>query len=211
MAKGGNHNQYSEDWFLSRGYTKNPDGSFQPPKFRNPLTQPNDVPIKIKSSKFNDGPSLIKNEFTLPVSKEMFEVSNQTFLSNNTSICKPLDSVLKIDGLIAGLNGDKGLMRSHWSNTKKQKDLYKLIIGDHLRENKVRKHEGKVTIQYIGYKSILMDWDNFCSSFKHIGDALVEKEIIKDDKPSIVTQFIPQQIKCKRDEQKVIIIIKDAV
>lgn len=39
MAKGGNHNQYSEDWFLSRGYTKNNDGSFQPPKFRNPFKE----------------------------------------------------------------------------------------------------------------------------------------------------------------------------
>jgi len=210
MAKGGNHNQYSEDWFLSRGYTKNSDGSFQPPKFRNPLTQPNDTPIKIKSGKFKDGPDVIKNDWDSLVIGEMIHVTNQTFLDDNTSICKPLDSVLVIDGLIAGLNGDKGLMRSHWSNTKRQKDLYKLIIGDHLRENKVRKHEGKVTIQYIGYKSILMDWDNFCSSFKHIGDALVEKEIIQDDKPSVVTQFIPQQIKCKRDEQKVIIIIKDS-
>jgi len=40
MAKGGNHNLYSEQWFLSRGYTKNPDGSFQPPKFRNLFTEP---------------------------------------------------------------------------------------------------------------------------------------------------------------------------
>ena len=84
-----------------------------------------------------------------------------------------------------------------------------MIIADHVREKKVRKHEGKVTIQFIGYKSVLMDWDNFCSSFKHIGDALVKSKIIIDDKPSVVIQFIPQQIKCKRVEQKVIVIIKD--
>lgn len=33
--------------------------------------------------------------------------------------------------------------------------------------------------------------------------------IIVDDKPSVVIQFIPNQIKCRRDEQKVVIIIKD--
>lgn len=38
MAKGGNHKQYTEDWFLSKGYTKNSDGSFQPPPFKNPFT-----------------------------------------------------------------------------------------------------------------------------------------------------------------------------
>lgn len=183
MAKGGNHRQYTEDWFLSKGYTKNSDGSFQPPKFRNPFT----------------GETVDK------------KISTPIEITPTTTISNPNESVLSIDGLVAGLNGDKGLMRSHWSNTKKQKDLYQMIIADHVRENKVRRHEGKVTIQFIGYKSVLMDWDNFCSSFKHIGDALVKSKIIVDDKPSVVIQFIPQQIKCKRVEQKVIVIIKDYV
>ncbi len=137
------------------------------------------------------------------------DLSQPTKISDNFSLNKPTESVLKIDGLVAGLNGDKGLMRSHWSNTKKQKDLYGMIIKDHLRENKMRKHEGTVSIQYIGYKSVLMDWDNFCSSFKHIGDALVAANISTDDNPSVVIEFIPQQVKCKRVEQKVIVIIKD--
>jgi len=54
-----------------------------------------------------------------------------------------------------------------------------------------------------------MDWDNFSASFKHIGDALVDLGVIQDDKPSIVTQFLPQQIKSKRIDQKVVIIIED--
>lgn len=40
MAKGGDNKQYTEDWFLSRGYSKNSDGSFSPPPFKNPLTTP---------------------------------------------------------------------------------------------------------------------------------------------------------------------------
>jgi len=185
MAKGGNHKQYTEDWFLSKGYTKNADGSFQPPKFRNPFKEEPRNPDVIQRKTY-----LITSDITISTINE---------------------SVLSIPGLVAGLNGSDGLMRSHWSNTKKQKDLYQMIIADHVREKKVRKHEGKVTIQFIGYKSVLMDWDNFCSSFKHIGDALVKSKIITDDKPSVVIQFIPQQIKCKRVEQKVIVIIKDYV
>lgn len=200
MAKGGNHKQYTEDWFLSRGYTKNADGSFQPPNFRNPFTEPE------KPKGIGQEPYLLVKKPFYPE----FDIDRKlTELTSTTTISTINESVLSIDGLVAGLNGDKGLMRSHWSNTKRQKELYQMIIADHVREKKVRKHEGKVTIQYIGYKSVLMDWDNFCSSFKHIGDALVKSKIIVDDKPSVVIQFIPQQIKCKRVEQKVIVIIKD--
>lgn len=202
MAKGGNHRQYTEYWFLSRGYTSDGKGGFVPPKFRNPLKEPENKELKIVAGKFT-------KESIAPFEKYKYPVNSNIKLLDEFELNKPLESVIVIDGLVAGLNGDKGLMRSHWSDTKKKKDLYKFIIGDHLRDNKARKHEGRITIQYIGYKSVLMDWDNFCSSFKHIGDSLVEKKIIKDDKPSIVIQFIPQQIKCKRDEQKVVIIIKD--
>jgi len=118
-------------------------------------------------------------------------------------------SALTIQGLIPGLNGDKGLMRAHWTHVKKIKETYAKIISDHLISGKVKKHSGAVQIEYIGYKSILMDWDNFCSSFKHIGDALVERGVITDDKPSVVHKFLPNQVKCKREEQRVVIIITD--
>lgn len=189
MGQGKNRQTYSEQYFLDKGFVKQPDGSYAPPKFKNPLTQLTPDKIDYK--------------------RKLVELTPSTELTHEFSINKPLESVLVIDGLIAGLNGNKGLMRSHWSNSKKQKDFYKSVIMDQCRQGKIRKHLDKVTIQYIGYKSVLMDWDNFASSFKHIGDALVESGIIKDDKPTIVTKFIPQQIKCKRIEQKVVIIIKD--
>ena len=110
-----------------------------------------------------------------------------------------------IKGIIPGLNGKHGLIREHFRNAKKRRDLYKVLI----REQTKNKHKGKVIIKYIGYKSILMDWDNFAASFKHIGDALVSNKVIKDDKPGIVVQFLPEQIKCKRVEQRVVIIIED--
>jgi len=110
-----------------------------------------------------------------------------------------------IQGLIPGLNGSQGLIREHFMAAKKRRTLYKVLI----RSQTNNRHKGKVTIRYIGYKSILADWDNFAASFKHIGDALVSNNVIKDDKPAVVIQFLPEQVKCKRIEQKVVIIIED--
>ena len=114
-------------------------------------------------------------------------------------------TVLTIKGLIPGLNGQHGLIREHWAAGIQRKNLYKVL----LKAQKPKKHKGKVIIRYIGYKTIFMDWDNFGASFKHIGDALVDLGIIVDDKPAIVTQFIPEQIKSKRVDQRVVIIIED--
>jgi len=71
---------FSEDFFISKGYTKNESGGYDPPKFKSKTFAP------------------------------------ETAISDSFSISKPEESVLKIDGLVAGLNGDKGLMRSHWSD-----------------------------------------------------------------------------------------------
>lgn len=118
-------------------------------------------------------------------------------------------SILTIDGIVHGLNGSNGLMNAHWSSRNKIKELYSKIIQEHLRLNKIRKHIGSVKIEFIGYKSRFSDWDNFSASFKFIGDSLTKNKIIIDDNPNIIKEFIPSQIKCKRNEQKVVIIITD--
>jgi len=198
-------NQYTDKWFLERGYTFNSEsGTWTPPVIKKGFIG--------QQKGFNKD----LNELTKPLKafKALFpdmgglEI-NQVIIDESTRINLPNDSVLTIDGLIAGLNGSKGLMRSHWSNTKKQKEIFQSIISQHLRDNKMRKHSGEVSIEYIGYKTRFMDWDNFCASFKHIGDSLVKMGIIVDDSPKIVTQFIPSQIKVPQIGQKVVVIIKD--
>ena len=114
-------------------------------------------------------------------------------------------TTISIEGIIPGLNGSDGLIREHWAAAKKRKTKYLYLI----RSQTKNRHKGAVRIQYIGYKSILMDWDNFTASFKHIGDSLVNANVIVDDKPSIVVEFLPKQIKCKRKEQKIVVIIED--
>lgn len=120
-----------------------------------------------------------------------------------------LDQVLTIEipGIVPGLNGDKGLMRSHWSETKKMKKLYSQIIKDQLPCR--YRFEGAVSIEYVGYKSSLMDWDNFAASAKFPLDSLVKCGVIKDDNPKIVKEFIPKQVKVCRAKQRVVVIIKN--
>tara|TARA_Y100000592_G_scaffold28829_2_gene45910 strand:+ start:3848 stop:4219 length:372 start_codon:yes stop_codon:yes gene_type:complete len=108
-------------------------------------------------------------------------------------------------GIVHGLNGSHGLIREHYRTAKKKKIKYKQMIMDQTSN----KHTGKVIIEYTGYKSRFMDWDNFAASFKHIGDSLVAAGVITDDKPSIIVQFIPKQIKCKMVDQRVEVTITD--
>jgi hypothetical protein len=111
-----------------------------------------------------------------------------------------------IKGVVHGLNGKHGLIREHYRTAKMKKDLYTTLIKGQTKN----KHTGKVIIRYIGYKIVLMDWDNFAASFKHIGDSLVAAGVIVDDKPAIVTEFLPNQIKIsKRDQQRIEVIIED--
>ena len=116
-----------------------------------------------------------------------------------------MKTTILIKGIVHGMNGKHGLIREHFRTAKRKKELYKVLI----RSQTTNQHKGKVKIRYIGYKSILMDWDNFAASFKHLGDALVSCKVIIDDKPAIVQEFIPEQIKSTRKEQKVVIIIED--
>jgi len=116
-----------------------------------------------------------------------------------------MKTVIEIKGVIPGLNGSDGLIREHWATAKKNKTKYLYLI----RSQTKNRHKGAVRIQYIGYKSILMDWDNFAASFKHIGDSLVDSKVIVDDKPDIIVDFIPFQKKCSRKEQKIVVIIED--
>jgi len=179
---------WNEDMLLVKGYTKSADGSYSPPALKSKFIQS----LKGKREDVIDTPKQ-------PV------IHSIDFL-----VSKPLESFLEIHGVVAGLNGANGLMNAHWATIKKVKTLYRTIIRQHLMEGKVRKHEGSVKVRYIGYKVNFMDWDNFCSSFKHIGDSLVKEGIISDDNPKVIIEFLPQQIKCKNHTfQKSVVIIED--
>ena len=98
---------------------------------------------------------------------------------------------------VPGLNGADGLMREHFRAKKKRQERYQWIIRSQTSERFL----GKVIVVYTRYSVTQQDWDNLCASFKHIGDALVACKVIKDDKPSIITQFIPRYGKAKNNSE----------
>ena len=104
---------------------------------------------------------------------------------------------------LPGLNGDKGLIRQHWTSAKKMKDwlLHKVL------EAELRCHDGQVRITYTRRAKKKMDWDNCMSSFKHVCDALVKAGVIKDDS----IKFIPEQPTLLQEvgEPWTIIVIED--
>lgn len=105
---------------------------------------------------------------------------------------------------LPGLNGDKGLMRQHWTNASKMKEwlLHQVI------EAELRCHKGQVRITYTRVAKKKMDWfDNLPSSGKHLVDALVKAGAIKDDSPKI----IPHQPVMFQEigEPRTIIVIED--
>lgn len=113
---------------------------------------------------------------------------------------------IKIYEKIPGLNGSDGLIREHFHLAKKRKTRYAYTMISQTRN----RHKGPVKITYTRYGIKLMDWDNMCASFKHLGDALVLSGIITDDNASLVKKFYPHQVKIRhRKDQKVVIEIED--
>lgn len=101
---------------------------------------------------------------------------------------------------VPGLNGSDGLIREHFHAAGKRKKRYINLI----MAQKTIGFKTPVNVIYTRYACRLMDWDNHCASFKHIGDALVACNIIPDDKPSVIINFIPMQVKVKKREQELI-------
>lgn len=84
-----------------------------------------------------------------------------------------------------GLNGDDGLINMHWT---KYRDLKKLWV-DYIFAEQPGKHLGAVHVEYIRKSIQPMDWDNLGASFKVVGDALIENNVIVDDSPKVIKKF----------------------
>jgi hypothetical protein len=102
--------------------------------------------------------------------------------------------------LLPGLNGREGLMRMHWT---KRRALAKTVQWDIISQVRSLGVNSclEVRITYTAYRHRLMDWDNFASSFKLIGDGLKAAGVIKDDSPKFVRDFVLRQEAIKRSEK----------
>lgn len=109
--------------------------------------------------------------------------------------------------LTPGLNGSDGLIRQHFQSAVKEKDRIAWDIMSQ-RPAGTQPIAEPVRVTYIRYTAHLMDWDNACASFKHIGDALQRAGVLADDSPAVIAEFVPKQVKCKIKERRTEIIIE---
>ena len=92
---------------------------------------------------------------------------------------------LWIGKLPPGLNGDDGLINMHWTEYAKVKKKWVQYIF----ALQPKKHAGYVRVKYTRVSVSVMDWDNLGASFKVIGDALIENDVIEDDSPKVIKKF----------------------
>ncbi|MFA5037440.1 MAG: hypothetical protein WC479_09740 [Candidatus Izemoplasmatales bacterium] len=99
-------------------------------------------------------------------------------------------------------------MRGRWALTNLKRKYRKEFEGYEVFALKEKKRM-KVTVQRFG--SRILDLDNYVAGFKVVGDFLTEKGIIVDDSPKwLDLEFLPQ-VKCKRGEEKTVLIITEAI
>lgn len=113
------------------------------------------------------------------------------------------NSTIILKGLSPGMNE---LLRKHFTFRKKVLENYIM----RLRALQVRSFGNKVNVTFTRYSSVLMDWDNMCSSFKIPGDALKGAGIITDDSPLVIINFLPKQEKCRKKSGRIKILIENA-
>jgi hypothetical protein len=79
------------------------------------------------------------------------------------------------------------LLMKHWRVKQKEIQLaHRMVYGATQRKRPTLPLE-KVKMTYVRVSAREPDHDNLIFSFKHVQDGLVKARIIKDDKPSIIT------------------------
>ena len=110
-------------------------------------------------------------------------------------------------GIIAGMNGKFGLLRTHWTKRVKIRDTYVWWIKCKTKN----RHAGAVKMTLTRHSTRRMaDYDNLVSTGKNLVDALVIAGVITDDNMNIIKEREYIQVKAKSKlEQKTVITITD--
>ena len=116
-----------------------------------------------------------------------------------------MQSKFEFDIITPGLNGNKGLMRMHWSKKKQWYEKISWLIIEQMQG----KHKGKVKVSYTRYSTKLLDpMDNLPASAKFWMDCLVKCGVIKDDSSEYVVapELCQEKVKSLKDIKTVIVI-----
>lgn len=101
------------------------------------------------------------------------------------------------------------MLRAHWSERKKQKDRWRMLILEALRGHRPLFDDHDL-IYDRGWCGRRADWDNVGASLKPILDALTDLRIIPDDSPKYIKSVTLKQTRYrKRRDRKTILVFRD--
>lgn len=100
--------------------------------------------------------------------------------------------------------------KGHWRTRYAQKKAWHKLVSDMVLADHYVPDEplSKAELECIRYSTREPDRDNLASSFKAIIDALVNLEILEDDRPSVVGSPTFRWERAKRGEGRVRVIVR---
>ena len=93
--------------------------------------------------------------------------------------------------------------KMHWALKSKLKNEYRILIGNQMRVNKIKKTNNKCKITIECHLKRLYDVDNLWGGLKNLLDACCAENLIWDDSPNWLVIDAVKQIKSK--EEKIIV------
>lgn len=177
MAKGGNHRQYTEEWFLSRGYVKLADGSFQPPPFKNPFEKTANSEILVLKQKVNNSPDFVITPITewfikgynVPSKKN----SRQNFVRNGKQISIP--------------------SKKHAEYVKMTAMQYSVFGKEFRGAVQIFGLEYPLRIQFTFIRDSHRRFD-YCNACQTVEDIMVSNEWLEDDSAAhLIPSFAPYE------------------
>ena len=86
------------------------------------------------------------------------------------------------------------MLRGHWRQRKPLQERWNALVLHAALCKNVPRPMGRVRLTWTRrYCGVPMDWDNACSSFKVVGDALVRAGVLQHDGPDVIVEFVPKQ------------------
>lgn len=103
------------------------------------------------------------------------------------------------------------LLSRHWRIRHGEKAKWHRRIGLEVFKKKLMPPEplAKAVLILTRYSSSDLDYDGLVGSFKYCTDALISSGIIKDDKMSVIGMPVFGWVKCKKNEGKITIEVRE--
>lgn len=99
---------------------------------------------------------------------------------------------LELDNIPPSFNGREGVLRMHWAKRQKVSEGWQYRVKSLVNQRPPKGIPYKrCVILYTVYGVREQDWDNLSSTYKFIGDGLVNAGVLVDDNPGCVLAWFP--------------------